>query len=101
MSGKKGVFISESLKEKKNEDNEMSSVNYESISSLLNGDIFHLQIYFLSIIIRVFNIADQRFKTKALEISSLKYYIHEAYASILSLIVKSENLDLQNIKKIS
>ena len=57
---KKGRFISESLEEKKNDDNEMSSVNYESISNLLNDDLFHLQISFLSIIIKIFNIANQR-----------------------------------------
>lgn len=99
MTGKKGLSISQSLGEKRNDDNEMTSVNYEHISNLLADKLFHYEITFLSLVIKIINIANQRFQTKSLEISSLKYYIQECYTSILSLIVKHDKLDFQNLRQ--
>ena len=99
MTEKKGVFISKFLKEKRNDDNELTTVNYEKIANLLNNELFQLEIRFLYLIIKSINIANQRFQSKALEISCLKYYINECYASILSFAVKSESLNFQDLQK--
>ena len=46
MFGKKGGFISEFLKAKKYDDSEITSVNYENISNLLNDDLFFYKFAF-------------------------------------------------------
>ena len=99
MTDKKGVFVSKFLKDKRNDDNELVSVDYNEVSNSLNDELFQLEIRFLYLIIKNINVANQRFQTKALEISCLKYYIQECYSSILSLIVKREALNFQDLVK--